>query len=136
MRRLISAVIGIALLLPAVARAGPRDRGSKDEPQVSGVTQGNVGCAILEKSTPVKGKLLLVGVVYARTEYKVLSTYNAQLPRAKFTGPGAVKELNDLAAKNKIKLVIIRTSYSDAELAQAKGLCGQPQTPDKAPSAP
>jgi hypothetical protein len=127
MRRLIPAILTgtLVVLLAAVIQARP-DKNDSEQPQVSGVTQGNVGCAILEKHTPIKGKLLAVGVIYARTEYKVLATFNATLPRDKFTGPGEVKELNEVAAKNKIKLVILRSNYSDGEFAQARSMCGQP----------
>jgi len=127
MRRWIPAIlIGLlVVLLAAVVQARP-DKNDSDQPKVSGVTQGNTGCAILEKHTPVKGPLLAVGVIYARTEYKVLATFHATLPREKFTGPGEVKELNNLAVKDKIKLVILRPNYSDAEFAQARSMCGQP----------
>lgn len=134
MRRLIPAIlIGVlVILLAAVVQARP-DKNDSDRLQVSGMTQGNTGCAVLEKHTPVKGKLLAVGVIYARTEYKVLATFNATLPRDKFTGPGEIKELNDLATKNKIKLVLLHPNYSDAEFAQAKSMCGQPAN---APASP
>lgn len=135
MRRLIPAVLTgtLVVLLAAIMQARP-DKNNSDQPQVSGVTRGNVGCAVLEKHTPVKGKLLALGVIYARTEYKVLETFNATLPRDKFTGPGEVKELNELAAKNKIKLVILRPNYSDAEFAQAKKMCGQPPNEPASPN--
>ncbi|HEV2424946.1 MAG TPA: hypothetical protein VGZ29_08975 [Terriglobia bacterium] len=127
MRRLIPAILigTLVILLVGVVQARP-DKNDSDQPQVSGMTQGNTGCAILEKHTPVKGKLLVVGVIYARTEYKVLTTFHATLPREKFTGPGQVKELNSLAVKDRIKLVVLRPNYSDAEFARAKSMCGQP----------
>jgi len=137
MRRLIPPGFIVALvLLRAVGVQARPDKNDSDQPQVSGVTEGNVGCAVLEKHTPVKGGLLAVGVIYARTEYKVLATFNATLPRDKFTGPSEVKELNDLAAKNKIKLVILRRNYSDAEFAQAKSMCGEPAPAPAGPSSP
>ena len=136
-RRVIPATVAAAIvLLLSVAMQARPDKHDSDQPQVSGTTQGNVGCAILEKHTPVKGKLLVLGVIYARTEYKVLQTFNATLPRDKFTGSGEVKELNDLAVKNKIKLVVIPTNYSDAELAQARSMCGQPATPPASANPP
>ena len=125
----------LVALLSVSMRARP-DKHDSDQPQVSGMTQGNTGCAIMEKHTPVKGKLLALGVIYARTEYKVLQTFNATLPRDKFTGSGEVKELNDLAVKNKIKLVVIPTNYSDAEFAQARSMCGQPATPPASANPP
>ena len=60
-------------------------RTDQDQPEVSGTTQGNTGCAILEKHTPVKGKLLALGVIYARTEYKVIDSFNYTMPKSKFT---------------------------------------------------
>ena len=125
-----------AVLLAASALAQPLKNETK-QPKVSGVEQGNVGCAVLEKHMPVKGALLALGVIYARTEYRVLATYNATLPREKFTGPGEVKELNHLALKDKIKLVIIHSGYSDAELKQAKQMCHEPglPAPDASPSS-
>ena len=136
-RRVIPVIViaSVVLWLGVSIQARP-DKHDSDQPQVSGMTQGNVGCAIMEKHTPVKGKLLALGVIYARTEYKVLQTFNATLPRDKFTGPGEVKELNDLAVKNKIKLVVIPTNYSDAEFAQARSLCGQPATPPASANPP
>ena len=47
--------------------------------------QGNAGCAILEKHMPVKGKLVAVGVKYARTEYRVLDGFNYRMPKSEFT---------------------------------------------------
>jgi len=94
-------------------------------PEVTGAIQGNVGCAVLDKHTPVKGKLLLVGVIYARTQYDVIDSFNCKLPKQKFTGPGDVKELNQYAAQNKIKLVVIPSNYNDEELQQAKDICRQ-----------
>lgn len=136
MRRLTPALLIGALVVALSVVTQARPDNDSDQPQVSGVTQGNVGCALLEKHTPVKGKLLAVGVIYARTEYKVLATFNATLPRDKFTGPGEVKELNDLAAKDKIKLVILRPNYSDAKFAQAKSMCGQPANAPNRPNPP
>lgn len=95
------------------------------EPTVSGTTKGNTGCAILEKHMPVKGKLLAVGVLYARTEYRVLETYHCKLPRQKFTGQGQINELNHAAAKDKIKLVILPSKYTPEQLNEAKKICGQ-----------
>ncbi len=125
--KLITAVLAAALMFQGgYSTSTPGNGNDKARVQVSGTTQGNTGCAILEKHTPVKGKLLFAGVVYARTEYKVFQTFNAALPRDKFTGPGEIKELNDLAVKDKIKLVVIPTNYSDDELAEARSACGQP----------
>jgi hypothetical protein len=137
MRNLIAAaaIAGIALTLGGVS--GANDTKS-DQPEVSGTTQGNVGCAVLEKHTPVKGKLLAVGVIYARTEYRVLDTFNCKLPKDKFTGPGDVKDLNRFAVDNRIKLVVIPSHYSDEQLQQARSMC-QPANgaqPDHNPSGP
>ncbi len=129
-------VAGLLLVLMGAMMQARPDKDDNEQPELSGVTQGNVGCAILEKHTPVKGKLLLLGVVYARTQYKVLASYNANLPRQEFTGPGEVKELNDFAAKDKIKLVVLHSNYSDAEFAQAKSMCGQPAAPPASANPP
>jgi hypothetical protein len=114
-----------AVLMPSTKAAEPRSTGQSNL-EVSGATQGNTGCAILEKHTPVKGKLLLVGVVYARTEYKVVDSSNYTMPKSKFTGPGEIEELNRLAVKDKVKLVIIPSKYTPEQLDEAKKLCGEP----------
>ncbi|GEM_PF-6025927 len=102
---------------------------SKKDPSkgitLAGTTEGNVGCAILEKHMPVKGKLLFAGVIYARTQYKVVQTFNAKLPKQKYTGPGDVKKLNQFATQNKIKLVVIPSKYSPGQLKQAQADCKQ-----------
>lgn len=97
-----------------------------DHVEVSGTTQGNVGCAILEKHMPVKGKLLAIGVIYARTEYRVLDAFNYRMPKTKFTGPGEIRELNRLATEQKIKLVVIPSKYTPEQLDEARRLCGAP----------
>jgi len=104
------------------------------QPELSGVTKGNTGCAVLEKHTPVKGKLLAVGVIYARTEYVVLDSVNCKLPKDKYTGPGDIKALNQYAADNKIKLVVIPRNYTDQEFADAKDICRQ--KPGSQPASP
>jgi 50S ribosomal subunit-associated GTPase HflX len=74
----------------------------------------------------VKGKLLALGVIYARTEYKVIESFNYTMPKSKFTGPGEIEELNRLAAKDKVKLVVIPSKYTPEQLDEAKKLCGEP----------
>ena len=116
----------LLLLSLAVALGSPaQDTSERRRPELSGMTQGNTGCAVLEKHTPVKGKLLAVGVVYARTEYVVLDSVNCKLPKEKYTGPGDIKDLNRYAVDNKIKLVVIPRNYTDQELADAKNICRQ-----------
>ena len=107
---------------------GVLGRGGTDQShlEVSGTTQGNTGCAILEKHTPVKGKLLVLAVVYARTEYKVIDSFNYTMPKSKFTGQGEIEELNRLAARDKVKLVVIPSKYTREQLDEAKRLCGEP----------
>jgi hypothetical protein len=112
-----------AALMISTKAAGPTDQSNLE---VSGTTRGNTGCAILEKHTPVKGKLLLIGVVYARTEYKVVDSFNYTMPKSKFTGPGEIEELNRLAVKDKVKLVIIPSKYTPEQLDEAKKLCEEP----------
>jgi hypothetical protein len=118
----------IVMVCALVAAAlGPttlaQDSAERRQPELSGMTQGNTGCAVLEKHTPIKGKLLAVGVVYARTEYVVLDKVNCNLPKDKYTGPGDIKDLNKYAVDNKVKLVVIPRNYTDEELANAKNIC-------------
>ncbi len=94
-------------------------------PTVSGTTQGNVGCVILEKHMPIKGKLLLAGVIYARTEYNVLETFNYKLDKQKFTGQGEINELNQRAARDKVKLVVLPSKHTDEQMNEARKLCHQ-----------
>jgi hypothetical protein len=100
-----------------------QDSADRRQPELSGMTQGNTGCAVLEKHTPIKGKLLALGVIYARTQYVVLDTVNCKLPKDKYTGPGDIKELNQYAVNNRIKLVVIPRNYTDQELQDAKNMC-------------
>jgi len=118
-------LVASAVLLTATWMAG-QEEASKPQVEVSGTTQGNSGCAILEKHTPVKGKLLLVGVVYARTEYRVLDSFNYKMPKSKFTGKDEIEELNHLATKDKIKLVIVPSKYTPEDLEEARKLCEVP----------
>jgi hypothetical protein len=112
------------VLVSFTALAGPRSA-DQASPTVSGVTKGNVGCVILGKHTPVKGKLLLAGVVYARTEYNVLETFNCKLDKQKFTGKGEIDELNQRALKDKLKLVVISEKHTQDQLEEARKICRQ-----------
>lgn len=112
-------LLGIALLtLPAFS--APKNAA---EPVVAGTTKGNTGCAILAKGMPPKGKLLFAGVIYVRTQYSVLETFNAKLPKQKYTGQGEINDLNQFAVKNKIKLVVIPSKHTDDQLEEARKLC-------------
>ena len=113
------------VLLTSASTTGQREAG-ESHLEVSGTTQGNTGCAILEKHMPVKGKLLALGVVYARTEYKVIDSFNYKMPKSKFTGQGEIEELNRLAVRDKVKLVVIPSKYTPEQLDEAKKLCGEP----------
>jgi hypothetical protein len=124
MKRMMLLFLLAVVLLPRATFGGLKS-GKDAEPLVSGTTQGNVGCVILEKHMPVKGKLLLAGVVYARTEYDVLETFNYKMEKQKFTGKGEIEDLNRLAVKDKIKLVIIPSKHTPEQLEQARKLCGQ-----------
>jgi len=128
-----------SLLLPAVLLISTGTFGPAETDQshlkVSGTTQGNLGCAILERHMPVKGKLLAVGMVYVRTEYKVVDTFNYKMPKSKFTGKGEIDELNRLAARHKVKLVVIPSKYKPEELDEARRLCGETAT-SSLPSPP
>jgi 50S ribosomal subunit-associated GTPase HflX len=90
---------------------------------ISGTIQGNVGCAILEKHTALKRKLLLAAVVYERTEYRVLEAHHCKLPKQRFVGPGDIKKLNQIATKDKIKLVVIPGKATPKQLAAARKEC-------------
>ena len=146
MRRLVSvfllgmSLITILIFVPAlraqvfVAHESSGSTSDSKQPQISGTTVGNTGCAVLEKHTPVKGPLLALGVIYARTQYVVLNTYNCKLEKDKYTGTDDIKALNQTAINDKIKLVVIPSHYTDDELQQAKDICRAPSSPQ--PSSP
>ena len=50
---------------------------------------------------PVKGKLVAVGVKYARTEYRLLDSFNYRMPKSEFTSQRTIEELSRLAARDK-----------------------------------
>ena len=60
------------------------------------------------------------------TEYKVVDSFNYKMPKSKFTGQGEIEELNRLAVRDKVKLVIIPSRYTPEQLDEAKKLCGAP----------
>jgi len=122
---LLPILVASAVLLTSTRMVG-RGRGDQSHLEVSGTTQGNTGCAILEKHMPVKGRLLVLGVIYARTEYKVIDSFNYTMPKSKFTGPGEIEELNRMAVRDKVKLVVIPSNYTPEQLDEAKKLCGEP----------
>jgi hypothetical protein len=92
---------------------------------IAGTTQGNVGCMILEKHMAVKGKLLFAGLLYARTEFRVFQAFNYKPARQKYTGSGQIKALNRAAVKDKIKLVVIPSKYSQEQLQEARKACNK-----------
>lgn len=92
---------------------------------ISGTTKGNVGCMILEKHMPVKKGLLFAGIVYVRTQYRVLQSFNYKPDKQNFTGRGGADELNRLAAKNKIKLVVLQSHYTQQQMEDARKACQQ-----------
>ncbi len=122
-----------------VAHESNASKSDSKQPQISGTTVGNTGCAVLEKHTPIKGPLLALGVIYARTQYVVLDTYNCKLEKEKYTGTDDIKALNQTAVNDKIKLVVIPSHYTDDELQQAEDACrasiGKQSTPSTAPAA-
>jgi len=135
--------IGLTALALHISAAGAQvfvahdSNGSKSDskqPAISGTTAGNTGCAVLEKHTPVKGPLLAIGVIYARTQYVVLDTYNCKLEKDKYTGTDDIKALNQTAINDKIKLVVISSHYTDDELQQAKDICRAPSGPPSSPT--
>jgi hypothetical protein len=113
-------LLGLLQLQTFSAGAKDDDQG---QPIVSGVKKGNTGCVILGKHMPVKGKLLLAGVVYARTEYDVLETFNYKMEKQKFTGRGEIDDLNQRALKDKIKLVVIPEKHTPEQLQEARKIC-------------
>jgi hypothetical protein len=149
MKNLVSAfllgigLIAVAMYSPAVgaqvfvAHESSGAKSDSKQPQISGTTVGNTGCAVLEKHTPVKGPLLAIGVIYARTQYVVLDTYNCKLEKEKYTGSDDIKALNQTALNNKIKLVVIPSHYTDDQLQQAKDICKAPSgARSSTPAAP
>lgn len=122
MRRYVLALLLITIAAPGFS--APAAAGKKSgEPQIAGTTKGNTGCAILGKGMPPKGKLLFVGVIYVRTQYTVLQTFNAKLPKQKYTGQGEVNKLNQYAVDHRIKLVVIPSKHSAEQMEQAQKLC-------------
>ena len=148
MRRLVSvfllgmSLITILIFVPAlraqvfVAHESSGSTSDSKQPQISGTTVGNTGCAVLEKHTPVKGPLLALGVIYARTQYVVLNTYNCKLEKDKYTGTDDIKALNQTAINDKIKLVVIPSHYTDEELQRAQDICKAPSGAHSSPAAP
>lgn len=147
MKRLMSTcLVGIGLIAIAIYSPAIRAQvfvehessGAKSDSkqfQISGTTVGNTGCAVLEKHTPVKGPLLALGVIYARTQYVVLDTFNCKLEKEKYTGNGDIKALNQTAINDKIKLVVIPSHYTDDQLQQAKDVCKVPSGTQSSPPA-
>ena len=128
MRRAWALLLVAGLALQARFILAQEKGSDKSEPTVSGTTQGNVGCVILERGMPVKKKLLFAGVLYARTQYRVLETFNYSMDKQKFTGPGEIKQLNARAQKDKIKLVVLPSRHTDEQLADARKLCQEQGT--------
>lgn len=129
-------VLAFLVLLATIGVLLHAQESERRQPELSGVTKGNTGCAVLEKHTPIKGKLLAAGVIYARTEYVVLDSVSCKLPKDKYTGPGGIKALNQYATDNKIKLVVIPRNYTDQEFVDAKDICRQKPSPQPASPAP
>jgi hypothetical protein len=138
---LVMGSVAIAIYIPALAAQvviAHESDGSKtdsNQPQISGTTVGNTGCAVLEKHTPVKGPLLAIGVIYARTQFVVLDTFNCKLEKEKYTGTDDIKALNQTAIDDKIKLVVIPSHYTDDQLQQAKDICKAPSATQSSPAA-
>jgi hypothetical protein len=135
-------LVAITIYIPAlraqvvVAHESNGSNGDSKQPQISGTTVGNTGCAVLEKHTPVKGPLVAIGVIYARTQYVVLDTYNCKLEKEKYTGTDDIKALNQTAINDKIKLVVIPSHYTDDQLQQAKDICKVPSGAQSFPAPP
>src|SRR5262249_21166637 len=119
---LLPALMVSAVLMTSMGVLG-RGRTDQSDLEISGTTQGNTGCAILEKHTPVKGKLLVLAVVYARTEYKVVDSFNYTMPKSKFTGQGEIEELNRLDYAS--GALLASGTNMPEQLDEAKRLCGE-----------
>lgn len=126
MRKLLFLTLVLPAALLTSGWTARQEDTTRPQVEVIGTTQGNSGCAILEKHTPLKGKLLAVGVIYARTEYRVLDSFNYRMPKSKFTGQGEIEELNRLAARDKVKLVVVPSKYTPEQFNEARNLCGEP----------
>ncbi len=125
-KSLFSGLLVSTMLFTSTSSMAGEGETDQSQVEISGTTQGNTGCAILEKHMPVKGKLLAAGVIYARTEYKVVDSFNYKMPKPKFTGRGEIDELNRLGARDKVKLVVIPSKYTPEQLNKARKLCGEP----------
>jgi hypothetical protein len=123
MRRFLILCVAMTVCPLALLAAG--NKGADTGITVAGTTRGNVGCVILEKHMPVKRKLLFAGVIYARTEYRVLQAFHYKPARQKYAGQGEINELNREAVKNKIKLVVLPSNYSEEQMKKARTLCGR-----------
>jgi hypothetical protein len=122
MKKPLMLLLVIACLPVALAAA---NKSAQNGITIAGTTQGNVGCMILEKHMPVKHKLLFAGVIYARTEFRVLKAFHYKPARQKYTGSGEIKELNQEAVKNKVKLVVLRSDYTQEQMDKARKMCGK-----------
>jgi hypothetical protein len=111
-------MFSLMLLSVSLAAAVAKDSDSK-QPEIIGVTQGNTGCMILGKHMATS----FYGVVYSRTQYTVLQTFNYEPQRQKYTGQGQVNELNQEATKNRVKLVVVPLKYKGEEMDRARELC-------------
>lgn len=123
MKKLLSFLFLMMVIFQPLEARATGAKSSQNGIKVAGTTEGNTGCMILEKHMPVKGKMLLLGVVYVRTEYDVLQTFNYNPPKQKFTGQGETDKLNSLAVKNKVKLVVLPSHYSQDQLKTARDIC-------------
>ena len=123
MKRLLALLFLMAVTLQPAAAFAAQNKPGRNGLIVSGISKGNVGCMILEKHMPVKRKLLFAGIVYVRTQYVVLQSFNYKPEKQKFTGKGGADELNRLAAKDKIKLVVVPSHYTQQQLEEARKLC-------------
>ena len=125
MKILLTLFLGAITLQPVTAFSGQK-KASQNGLTISGTTKGNAGCMILEKHMPVKKGLLFAGIVYVRTQYDVLQAFHYKPPKQKFTGRGGADELNRLAAKDKVKLVVLQSHYTEQQMDDARKACQQP----------
>ena len=78
---------------------------------------------------PVKGKLVAVGVKYARTECRVLDSFNYRMPKSEFTSQRTIEELSRLAARDKGTMGV-ESKYIPEQFDEARNLCEEPPNRD------
>jgi hypothetical protein len=113
----------LAMILGSTRGVAAQKTSDLSEPMISGTTSGNVGCAILSYHTVLNRKMLAVGVIWSRSEYRVLETFNYNFEKQKFAGIHEIDELNSRAIKDKVKLVVLPAKHAEEQLDFARKAC-------------